>query len=110
MQIRLPRALAYPVKVTELHVPRNGDVKDSDPLISYSYDVTFKEDNDDREEVEVTRQYPGTYKSPTEGKLTRWMVKVGAVIGSNEYVKKKKKIFIHVQFYWLGCCMTIKVV
>lgn len=82
MHLQLPRSLRYPVTITELHVQAGDDVKGLAHLLTYNYKTTFTEDTDDGTEVQVVREVPGTWESPIEGKLVRWMVGVGTVLYS----------------------------
>ena len=86
MLLRLPQSIRYPVTITEFHLHAQDEVKELSPLLSYTYQQTVTEDNDDGIEIQVTKQFPGTWEAPIEGKIVKWFVRVGAIIQSAGFV------------------------
>lgn len=77
---QLPRSTQFPVTITDLHVAKNAEVKQFQPLLTYIYKTTVTEDTDEGGEVKRVIEVPSKWESPSEGKILRWHVSKGMVI------------------------------
>jgi hypothetical protein len=71
----LPSDLNYPVTINRLHVTPGAQVRNTQPLFSFSHWVA--KDGSREREVSV-------YESPVEGQVIKWSVREGDVIRTAE--------------------------
>lgn len=84
MRLSSPRALHYPITVTELLKQPGDDVEMLAPLFAYVFKTTVTEIDAFGEQHEVEKSYPTRYESPVEGVLKAWKIERGAIITSQK--------------------------
>ncbi|KAF1830749.1 hypothetical protein BDW02DRAFT_533353 [Decorospora gaudefroyi] len=80
MRIASPRDLSYPITVLDLLKKRDDDVPRSEKLFTYSYESRVTEGDKWGGEQTVMKKFRQTFDASTEGTITRWFIKPGAVI------------------------------
>jgi RNA polymerase II subunit A-like phosphatase len=80
MKISSPAGLRYPFTVSALDKPADAKVKRSDKLFAYWYEETVTESDKWGDEHQVQHKRVRQFDASTEGKLTRWFIKPGAVV------------------------------
>ena len=80
MKITSPRDLSYPITIADLLRQRDDEVRRSDKLFSYRYETPVREGDKWGGEKTVMKKMIQFFHASTEGKITRWLVKTGAVI------------------------------
>lgn len=78
--IYLPPSLRYPVTVVSIRIKALQPVKKHDPLLSYKYQGTFVEYDEDESEKIVTHEYVDVFQSPIEGTIKAWFVTEGVIV------------------------------
>ncbi|PIL27260.1 hypothetical protein GSI_10405 [Ganoderma sinense ZZ0214-1] len=71
-QLKLPNSLPYPIKLLHLAAPPNTDVQRGTRLLDYSFAYLSPEGQ--------TESRFGTWDSPLDGTITRWLFNKGEVI------------------------------
>jgi hypothetical protein len=85
MIIQLPRSLHYPITITAFLKQPNDEVPRLEPIMLYTYHTTVTEYPEFGEERKVEKKLSAQFHAPVEGRLERWMVKVGSVIETAKY-------------------------
>lgn len=83
--VYLPPSLRFPVTVVSISVGAFQPVKKHDLLLSYKYQGTFTEYDEDSSERNVAREYVDVFQSPIEGIVDSWFVKEGVVV-KDQYI------------------------
>ncbi|KTW27757.1 hypothetical protein T552_02197 [Pneumocystis carinii B80] len=84
--VYLPPSLRFPVTVVSISVKVFQPVKKHDLLLSYRYQGTFTEYDEDGSERNVAREYVDVFQSPIEGVVDSWFVREGVVI-KDQYIR-----------------------
>jgi RNA polymerase II subunit A-like phosphatase len=80
MKISSPPGLRYPYTIQALQKRKDENVNRSDKLFTYWYEETVTESDKWGGEHKVKKRRPQQFDASTEGKITRWYIKPGAVI------------------------------
>lgn len=80
MKISSPPGLHYPITVLELLKKPDATVKRSERLFTYTYESTVTEENKYGEEKVLKKNFTTHFSASTEGTISRWYIRAGAVI------------------------------
>lgn len=80
MRIYSPRDLSYPITVLDLLKKRDDEVPRSSKLFNYSFESRVTEGDKWGGEKTFMKKFRQTFNASTEGTITRWLIKPGAVI------------------------------
>lgn len=80
MKISSPPGLHYPITVLELLKKADDDVKRSERLFTYTYESSVTQSDKYGEEHELKKKFTTHFAASTEGTISRWYIRAGAVI------------------------------
>lgn len=86
MRLKLPAGLHYPITVTELLKHSNDQVKQSEPIFSYTYVTKRPQYDRDGNESFVEQTFPSRFESSADGTVKTWFLHKGDVITNGGYV------------------------
>lgn len=89
MKISSPPGLHYPITVLELLKKPDDDVKRSERLFTYTYESTVTEENKYGEEKVLKKKLTAHFAASTEGTISRWYIRAGAVIARSGYAASR---------------------
>ncbi|KAG4304807.1 hypothetical protein PORY_001860 [Pneumocystis oryctolagi] len=78
--VYLPPSLRYPVTIGSVRIKAKDRVKKHDALLSYRYQGSSSEYDEDGSEHLVAREYVEVFQSPIEGTIEAWFVEEGTVV------------------------------
>ncbi|KAH8727846.1 hypothetical protein GQ44DRAFT_769906 [Phaeosphaeriaceae sp. PMI808] len=80
MKISSPPGLRYPFTIQVLQKRKDESVNRFDKLFTYWYEETVTESDKWGVDQKVKKRWPQQFGANTDGKVTRWFIKPGAVI------------------------------
>ncbi|RPA99239.1 hypothetical protein L873DRAFT_1789822 [Choiromyces venosus 120613-1] len=80
MIVQLPRSVRFPVTITAFLKRPNDEIPRLEAVLLYTYTTTVTEYPEFGEERQVEKKLSAQFHAPVEGRLHRWLVKVGTVI------------------------------
>lgn len=100
---------AYPITITKLYKSTGDRVKKQEPLFQYSFKIWGEEGNTDTGEYEPVLKTTFTeWPCPADGKLLKWHIRAGEVIGRDRECATVEEDCTHeIQFQGL-CAMCGK--
>lgn len=85
MKISSPPGLHYPITVLELLKKPDDNVERSERLFTYTYESSVTEENKYGEEKTRKKKFTTHFAASTEGTVSRWYIRAGAVIERSGY-------------------------
>ncbi|KAL8341412.1 hypothetical protein RB601_005601 [Gaeumannomyces tritici] len=100
---------AYPITITKLYKSAGDRIKKQEPLFQYSFKIWGEEGNRETGEYEAVRKTTFTeWPCPADGKLLKWHIRAGDVIGRDRECATVEEDCTHeIQFQGL-CAMCGK--